>query len=229
MEPPGTIPPDPRPPPDWKVQADQAMGGQQNFEQMGSMAVASGTPVETGLFMEGMLKKRGDFTKSWRERGFTLRYDQELGYILGYVECETYDDGTTGPKEGAKEKILIVRGANLNAKPQGNEKDAIGKERMHLVIFFAEGPGGRTGDKIHMLLCESDEEKKEWEGYLKKAREKAIKWSGKAAMGQKAKNAYRSFTDGMMGTMTKAFHRSMRQKENKQRHEISKSIRDFFK
>ena len=177
MEPPGTIPPDPRPPPDWKVQADQAMGGQQNFEQMGSMAVASGTPVETGLFMEGMLKKRGDFTKSWRERWFTLRYDQELGYILGYVECETYDDGTTGPKEGAKEKILIVRGANLNAKPQGNEKDAIGKERMHLVIFFAEGPGGRTGDKIHMLLCESDEEKKEWEGYLKKAREKAIKWS----------------------------------------------------
>ncbi|QDZ24707.1 PH domain-containing protein [Chloropicon primus] len=191
---------------------------------------SSNQPVDNTLFMEGLLKKRGDVTKAFRERWVVLHWDEELGYILSYSECEQKEDGSVGPKEGDEPKVLIVRGANLRAKSKikGNAKYAIGdRDRQKLCLFFQEGPGGRSGDKVHVFLFETDEELKEWTGYLKMAVEKTIKWSGNAGPMRMMKNAMTSMTDTIMGTASKTFSRQMKQHQRKEQADMSKSIKNF--
>ena len=61
-----------------------------------------------------------------------LHWDEELGYVLSYSACEEQPDGTTGPKEGAEVKVLVVRGANLKAKFKGKASRAIDEEQQKL-------------------------------------------------------------------------------------------------
>ena len=239
MDAPGEPVPDPRPPAEWmKVAgygpASSSQGDYYEEHDDNDYApegyVFDGAPADTSVFMEGLLKKRGDLTKSFRERWVVLCYDQELGYVLQYSECEEKSDGSVGPTEGADVKTLIVRGANLRAqsKIKGNAKAAIDREAQKLCLYFQEGPGGRTGDKIHIFKFETDEEKKEWEFYLKKAVEKTIKWSGNAGPKQQAKNAVRNMTDMVLGTVQKTFKRQMNQQQRKGQSEMTKSIKNFM-
>ncbi len=188
---------------------------------------ALGTPADTSYFMEGMLKKRGDVKKAWRQRWVRLCFDEELGYILEYGECVEMDNGDFGP--GKEVKFLIVRGANLKVRPKGNVRDAIGKDKLKLCICMQEGPGGRTGDKVHYFLCETEEELKEWMHWLGKAAEKTINWSRKADAKQKAKNAFTSMTDNMMGVALKHTSVQMDRKTKNKERDVKKSIQNFFK
>ena len=76
---------------------------------------------------------------------------------------------------------------------------------------------------------ETAEEKKEWEGHLKKAVEKTIKWSGNAGALRSVKNMAASMSDMMVGTAKAAVGRSLKQKQRNQERDLTKHITDFFK
>ncbi|UPR04026.1 hypothetical protein HOP50_14g73570 [Chloropicon primus] len=180
------------------------------------------------LFKEGLLKKRGDVTKAFRERWVVLCLDQELGYVLKYSEAE----GTDGPKEGDEPKALILKGANLKAQSmiKGKAKEAIPKDAQKLCTYIKEGPGGRTGDKIHIFKFETSEDKKDWDESLKKAAEKVVKWDGGSAGTMRTvKNAVTGMTDMVMGTIKKTFNTTLNKEKKGQQKNFTKSIKDTFK
>ena len=181
------------------------------------------------IFMEGLLKKRGDVTKSWRERWVVLCFDDSLGYVLKYCECEEKADGSVGAKQDSEPKALVVKGANLKAKFKKNAKHSIGAETQKICTFFQEGPGGRTGDKIHVFKFETLEEKKEWDALLKKASEKVIKWSGEAGALRKAKNLMTQASDMVMGTFSKTFQKKVKSEKKGAQKDFTKSIKETMK
>ena len=181
------------------------------------------------IFMEGLLKKRGDVTKSWRERWVVLCFDDSLGYVLKYCECEEKADGSVGAKQDSEPKALVVKGANLKAKFKKNAKHSIGAETQKICTFFQEGPGGRTGDKIHVFKFETLEEKKEWDALLKKASEKVIKWSGEAGALRKAKNFMTQASDMVMGTFSKTFQKKVKSEKKGAQKDFTKSIKETMK
>ena len=181
------------------------------------------------IFMEGLLKKRGDVTKSWRERWVVLCFDDSLGYVLKYCECEEKADGSVGAKQDSEPKALVVKGANLKAKFKKNAKHSIGAETQKICTFFQEGPGGRTGDKIHVFKFETLEEKKEWDALLKKASEKVIKWSGEAGALRKAKNFMTQASDMVMGTFSKTFQKKVKSEKKCAQKDFTKSIKETMK
>ena len=181
------------------------------------------------IFMEGLLKKRGDVTKSWRERWVVLCFDDSLGYVLKYCECEEKADGSVGAKQDSEPKALVVKGANLKAKFKKNAKHSIGAETQKICTFFQEGPGGRTGDKIHVFKFETLEEKKEWDALLKKASEKVIKWSGEAGALRKAKNLMTQASDMVMGTFSKTFQKKVKSEKKGAQTDFTKSIKETMK
>ena len=181
------------------------------------------------IFMEGLLKKRGDVTKSWRERWVVLCFDDSLGYVLKYCECEEKADGSVGAKQDSEPKALVVKGANLKAKFKKNAKHSIGAETQKICTFFQEGPGGRTGDKIHVFKFETLEEKKEWDALLKKASEKVIKWSGEAGALRKAKNLMTQASDMVTGTFSKTFQKKVKSEKKGAQKDFTKSIKETMK
>ena len=181
------------------------------------------------IFMEGLLKKRGDVTKSWRERWVVLCFDDSLGYVLKYCKCEEKADGSVGAKQDSEPKALVVKGANLKAKFKKNAKHSIGAETQKICTFFQEGPGGRTGDKIHVFKFETLEEKKEWDALLKKASEKVIKWSGEAGALRKAKNLMTQASDMVMGTFSKTFQKKVKSEKKGAQKDFTKSIKETMK
>ena len=181
------------------------------------------------IFMEGLLKKRGDVTKSWRERWVVLCFDDSLGYVLKYCECEEKADGSVGAKQDSEPKALVVKGANLKAKFKKNAKHSIGAETQKICTFFQEGPGGRTGDKIHVFKFETLEEKKEWDALLKNASEKVIKWSGEAGALRKAKNLMTQASDMVMGTFSKTFQKKVKSEKKGAQKDFTKSIKETMK